>query len=159
MPLMEKSLTQNIDRPRRWRLPSILFLVCSIAYGCWYLVSTMPDPDVVDECRAIAASVESKISIPASLSSPGHPALFCDKGIGGVLLRPYDRVSIYGVSVDSQQEAAVDALGQAKQQLKTKPIIVEFYENENWTNWSDPKTGRSGGNRGLETPIRRVIIK
>lgn len=119
----------------------------------------MPDPDVVDECRAIAASVEPKISIPASLSSPGHPALFCDKGIRGVLLKPYDRVSIYGISDGSQQEAAVAALGQAKQQLKTKPIIVEFYEKENWANWSGPKAGRSGGDRGPETPIRRVIIK
>ena len=137
----------------------ILFGVCCLAYGYWYLVSTMPDPDVRDECQAIAASVESTISLPPSVSSPGHPAFFCGKGVRGLFLRPYDRVRVYGVVNSSGQDTLIAAIVRAKQQLRTRPIVVDFYEKENWITWSDPKTGRSGGDRRAEMPIRRNVIK
>jgi len=152
-------IDEERKRRHRWLPAGITFAVLCLAYGCWYLVATTEDPDVVDECAAIAASVESKISLPPSVSSPGAPAFFCDKGVSGLLLTSYDEVSVYSVVGSGQQDAVITALVQAKQQLKTRRIIVNFYEKENWTTWSDPATGRSGGDRGPETPIRQVVIK
>ena len=34
-----------------------------------------------------------------------------------------------------------------------KRILVQFFDKENWRPWSDPSSGRSGGNRGPEHPI------
>jgi len=93
------------------------------------------------------------------VSSPESPALFCDKQVRGLLLRPYDRVRVYRVVDDKEQDTVVAALLRAKQQLKTKSIVLEFYEKENWKTWLYPATGRSGGSRGAETPIRRDVIK
>jgi hypothetical protein len=130
-----------------------------LAYGYWYLVSTMPDPDALNECQTIVADLEASISFPQSVSSPGNPALFCDKGVKGMFLTKFDRVNIYGVLDTNEQQVVIDRLKNAKRRLKTKPIQLEFFEKENWKTWSDPKTGRSGGDRGPETPIWQAVIE
>jgi hypothetical protein len=151
----------NKDRRKRqvWLFVGTLFGMFCLAYGCLYVISTMPDPDVVSECRAIGASVESRTSLPSSVSAPNSPAFFCDKETRGAFFRPFDHVRIYRVVDRTEQDTVTDSLVHARQRLRTKPIIVDFYEKENWTTWSDPATGRSGGERGPETPIRQLIIK
>lgn len=118
----------------------------------------MPDPAVVDECEGIATLVSSASPIPQSVSNPSRPAFFCEKGLQGVRLRSFDHVQIYGVTDLNQQDVLVAHLRLARQRLKTRMIIVDFYEKENWKPWSDPATGRSGGERGPETAIRRTVI-
>lgn len=152
-------LNEKRAKPRIGAFVSILVGLSCVAYGLFYLVSTMDDPDVVEECHSIATLVESAVSIPESVSVPGHPALFCDKDVSGVPFRTFDHARIYGVIDRRQQDLVVASLRRARQQLKTSPIAAEFYEKENWKTWSDPATGRSGGDRGPETPIRRVVIK
>ena len=82
-------LNEERTKPRMGVIVGILFGVCCVGYGYFYLVSTMFDSDATGECKAIAAMVESASSIPMSVSVPGHPAVFCQKDVRGVLLRPF----------------------------------------------------------------------
>jgi hypothetical protein len=150
---------EKTAKPRLRVFFGILLGMSCVGYGYFYLVSTMADPDVNAECQEIATLVESESSIPQSIVIPGYPAFFCGKDVRGVFLRPFDHVKVYGVIDRSQQDLVVANLKRARQQLKTRLIIADFYEKENWKTWSDPATGRSGGERGPETPTRRIVIE
>ena len=152
-------LKEKHKKPRVWMSIGILFGVFCVGYGYFYLASTMFDTDFSSECNAIASLVESASSIPVSVSVPPHPGLFCGKDLRGPFLRPVDHVQIYGVIDERQQDLVIAGLKRARQQLKTRTIVADFYQKENWRTWSDPATGRSGGTRGPETPIRRIVIK
>ncbi len=90
---------------------------------------------------------------PLSVSQPNTPAAFCELGVHFPLLRTYFTVFIYGVFDRTQQDAIVASLRNAPRGPNAKKILVQFFEKENWRPWSDPASGRSGGNRGPETPI------
>jgi hypothetical protein len=120
-------------------------------------MSTTTSGDDILECEAIAESVESRYSLPPSMSVPGRPAFFCDADVRSVLMRRFDHIRIYGVIDNSEQESIIQTIKKAREQLKTKPIVVDFYEKENWKTWSD-STGRSGGERGPEAPIRKGVV-
>jgi hypothetical protein len=152
-------LNEEQRKPRVWLFVGIVFGMCCLAYGSLYLISTMPDPDAVGECRAIAKSVESTVSLPPSVSTPNAAALFCDREVRGVFLRSFDHIRVYGVVDRKGQDVVTASVISSRQRLKTKPIVLDFYEKENWKTWSDAATGRSGGDRGPEAAIRRVVIK
>jgi hypothetical protein len=152
-------LKEKQKKPRVGVLIGILFGVLCVGYGYFYLASDMFDTDDAAECHAIVTLVESVSSIPDSVSVPGHPGCFCGKGVRGFFLRPVDHVQSYGVIDEGHQDLVIASLKRARQQLTTRPIVAEFYQKENWRTWSDPATGRSGGTRGPETPIRRIVIK
>ena len=110
------------------------------------------------ECKAIADFVEARHSIPRSISNPARPAVFCEVDVRGPLLMRYNRISVYGVLDRGQQDAVVQTLKQAHEQLKTRRMVVEFYEKENWKTWTDPATGNELGHRGPETPLRTITV-
>ncbi len=136
-----------------------LLVLFVLAYGYYYLTAALTSGDDVFECQAIASMVTSGHEIPESVSTPGRPAIFCNAEVRGFLLKRFDHVRIYGVTDKNQQDSILEALGHGKTQSKPREMTVDFYEKENWKTWSDPGTGRRGGDRGPESPIRQVFIK
>lgn len=135
-----------------------LVVVFCFAYGYAFFISRMTSGQDVDECRVLAHLVESTQSIPVSISSPGLPALSCNADVSGFLFRRFDHVRVYGVIDAGKQDSIFQILQKARQQGKIKPVLLEFYDKENWKTWSHPATGTSGGDRGPETVIRKMRI-
>jgi hypothetical protein len=104
------------------------------------------------QCKALETAAITGHQIPTSISQPGKPAAFCELGVHFPLLRTYFTVFIYGVLDRTQQDAIVNSLRGAPRGNQ-KRILVQFFDKENWRPWSDPNSGRSGGNRGPEHPI------
>jgi hypothetical protein len=84
---------------------------------------------------------------------------FCDVEVKIFFLKRFDHVRIYGVTDKGQQDSIVRSLERSREQSKTRRLVADFDEKENWRTWSDPTTGSRGGERGPETPIRKVVIK
>jgi hypothetical protein len=104
------------------------------------------------QCRALESAAINGNEIPLSVSQPNTPAAFCELGVHFPFLRTYFTVFVYGVFDRTQQEAIITSLSNAPRP-NAKKILVQFFDKENWRPWSDPASGRSGGNRGPETPI------
>jgi hypothetical protein len=104
------------------------------------------------QCKALESAAITGHQIPTSVSQPGKAAAFCELGVHFPLLRTYFTVFIYGVIDRAQQDAIVNSIRRAPRPNQ-KRILVQFFDRENWRPWSDPNSGRSGGNRGPETPI------
>ena len=105
------------------------------------------------QCKALESAAIAGHQIPLSVSQPNTPAAFCELGVHFPLLRTYFTVFIYGVLDRTQQDEILASLRSAPRGPNAKKILVQFFEKENWRAWSDPASGRSGGNRGPETPI------
>jgi hypothetical protein len=129
------------------------FLVC----GFYYLMATVTTGNDVLECKAITGLVISQHAIPESVSTPGRPAIFCNPEVRGLFLNRFDHLRIYGVTDKSQQDSILETL--EPRPAQSREITVDFYDKENWKTWSDSGTGRRGGDRGLEIPIREVFIR
>lgn len=136
-----------------------VFLLLCLAYGYLYLTATTTSADDVFECKAIASLVSSGHAIPESISTPGRPGIFCDVEVRGFFLKRFDHVRIYGVTDKDGQDSITRTLERSRERSKAREVVIEFYEKENWRTWSDPATGRKGGERGAETPIRETLIK
>jgi hypothetical protein len=140
------------------RMLVALCIVFVIAYAYFYFVATTTGADDLFNCKAAVTSIVSAVHIPESISSPGQPAVFCNKEADGLLLRPVEHIRIYGVVDPKEQAAVLNAIEKVPAKINARRIVVEFYERENWKTWSDASTGNRGGERGPETPIRRSLI-
>jgi hypothetical protein len=123
-----------------------------IAYCYAFINAITTASENSDQCKALESATVTGHKIPASVSQPGKPAAFCELGVHFPLLNTYFTVFIYGVLDRAQQDAIVSSLRSAPRP-NGKRILVQFFDKENWRPWSDPSSGRSGGNRGPETPI------
>jgi hypothetical protein len=139
-------------------LPWILF-GCLVFYVLAYLVQTTTSSDDVFECVGMIKAVEAKHQIPRSVSVPGKTGIFCDKGVHFPSLNSYNTVTLYGVTDRVEQNAIIDTLQSLRRQTHIRDILLRFIDKENWTTWSDPATGRSGGGRGPEQPTWEVWIR
>ena len=124
-----------------------------IAYCYVFINAITSASENSDQCKALESAVIAGHQIPTSVSQPGKPAAFCELGVHFPLLRTYFTVFIYGVLDRTQQDAILASLRAAPRAPNAKKILVQFFEKENWRPWSDPASGRSGGNRGPEPPI------
>jgi hypothetical protein len=140
--------------------PAILLTLAVVLfiYGLSYLTVTTESADDLFECKAIVKEVEAKHEIPASLSAPGQPGIFCDKGVRLPFLTSYDTLFIYGVADKSVQDSIITNLENQRHKSHTGKILVRFFDKENWKTRSDPATGLKGGYRGSETPVREVWV-
>ena len=124
-----------------------------IAYCYAFINAITSASENSDQCKALESAAINGHKIPTSVSQPGQPAAFCELGVHFPLLRTYFTVFIYGVLDRTEQDAIVNSLRNAPRANNSKRILVQFFDKENWRPWSDPKSGRSGGNRGPEHPI------
>ncbi len=136
----------------------VLLFLC-LAYGYFYLISTATSGEDVLACKAITDPVIAEHGIPESVSASGRPAIFCDLEVRGFFLKPFEHISIYGVTDKEQQDSILRTLEHFRPQSKARRMVVDFYEKENWKTWSNPATGNRGGEGGPETPIRTIVIK
>jgi len=134
-------------------------IVFAALYAYFYFVATTAGADDVFKCKAMVNSVVSAVRVPESVSSPGQPAVFCDREIGDLLLRPIEHIRVYGIMDSKDQDAVLNAVELARVKLNVRRVLVEFYEKENWKTWADASTGNRGGQRGPETPIRRAVVE
>jgi hypothetical protein len=74
-------------------------------------------------------------------------------------LTSYDTLFIYGVTDKSEQDSIVKTLKDVRREPHIRDVFVRFFDRENWKTWSDPGSGRRGGERGQETPIREEWIR
>jgi hypothetical protein len=126
-------------------------------YVLKYLTVTTFGGNHVTECPSIVQAVEAKHQIPPSLSTPGRPGIFCDMGVHLPFLDTYVIVIVYGVTNRTEQDAIVATLENVRHDL-SRNILLRFIDKENWTTWSDSRTGNSGGHRGPELPTREVWL-
>ncbi len=134
-------------------------VICLVLYGLAYFTVTTTSADDLYECKAIVKAVEAKHEIPTSSSAPGEPGIFCSKGVRFPFLTSYDTLFVYGVTDKSAQDSIVKTLEDARRESHIRDVFVRFFDRENWKTWSDPDSGRSGGERGPETPIREAWIR
>ena len=135
------------------------FVTLALAYLMAYLTVTTTSSNDQFECTSIVKAVEAKHQIPPSVSTPGRPGIFCDKGVRFPLLNSYDTVLVYGVTNRSEQDAIIATLQNYRHGSHTRQVFLRFLEKENWRTWSSPSTGRSGGERLAETPVREMWIR
>jgi len=147
------------DRRRRWTLIAWLVGGFLVAYAYTFISATASDSENLSGCQAVVSAVTSKHRLPPSVSEPGSPAIFCELGVHFPLLRTYYSVYIYGVLDKREQDSVVGNLRTYHRASHIPKILVQFFEEENWKSWSDPKSGRSGGSRGPETPIAKAWIE
>jgi hypothetical protein len=105
------------------------------------------------QCKALESAAIAGHQIPLSVSQPNTPGAFCELGVHFPFLRTYFTVFIYGVLDRTQQDSILASLRNVPRGPNAKRILVQFFDKENWRPWSDPGSGRSGGNRGPEHPI------
>lgn len=136
------------------------FVLLVGAYALAYFMVTNTSGDDVLECVSIAKAVQAKHQIPPSVSTPGRPAIFCDKGVRLPFLNSYDMVILYGVTNRIEQDAIVVTLENCRHESHiTRNILLRFIDKENWITWSNSGTGNSGGHRGSELATREVWIR
>jgi hypothetical protein len=152
--------TQRVNPRIRWHIhASWIAGALLLAYAYGFVNAMVRASENIDECRHVVASLSSKYQVPPSVSTPGSPAIFCDAAVHFPLLNVYDNVFIYGVVMPANQNAIEASLRDFHATAGTRPILLQFFDKENWRTWADPNSGRSGGNRGPETAIRKVWIR
>jgi hypothetical protein len=148
------------SQPMRWgRVLAWIFGGLLMGYFYAYFMAISSGDVELATCHQLESAVEAKHSLPASTSSPGRPAIFCDRAIQLPLLARYEKVYVYGVLDGATQDAIVGTLRDFYRERRSGKALVEFFEKENWQTWSSPATGESGGRRGPETPLRSLWIK
>jgi hypothetical protein len=73
-------------------------------------------------------------------------------------LTHYKKVYVYGVTETAPQNSVAQTLQKVNGERRGGKILLQFFDKENWTTWSDPATGRNGGRRGRETPLQSIWI-
>ena len=137
-----------------WALGGLL-----VAYFYAYFAALATGDVELAECHNLESAVVAKHAIPLAISTPGQPGIFCDREVQLPLLTHYKKVYVYGVTQPNAQDAIVQTLEQFHRDQKSDRILVQFFDKENWVTWSDPATGRNGGRRGAETPLRTLWVK
>jgi hypothetical protein len=130
-----------------------------VFYLLAYLTMTTTSSEDLWECTVIVKAIEAEHRIPPSLSAPGRPGVFCDKGVHLPFLNAYDTVVVYGVTDRAEQDAIIVTLANIRHESYVRKVRLQFIDKENWTTWSDPRSGRRGGDRGPESPSREVWIR
>jgi hypothetical protein len=155
----EPDFTITESAPIRWWrvLPWVVGGLLVAYFYAYFMAMSSGDMEMT-ECHQLESAVIAQHAIPASISSPGQAAIFCDRAIRLPLLSRYEKVYVYGVTDGAAQDAIVRTLRDFRDQRNTGKVLVQFFEKENWNTWSDHATGRSGGRRGTETPLRSEWI-
>ncbi len=121
-------------------------------FYAYFAAMATGDVDLV-ECHALEAAVVARNTIPPSVSAPGQPGIFCDRGIQMPFLRRYEKVFVYGVTDKTAQDGVMASIREFQRTHGGGRVLVDFFAKENWIVWSDQSGGRSGGHRGPEVAV------
>jgi hypothetical protein len=113
--------------------------------------------DRFGQCSTLEEVATASNLIPKSASNPKYSAISCEVINRGLFLRPYNLIKIYGLTTESPQNEILGHLSNVQRRVQTFPIMVEFYDAENWTEM--PSNNRVMiGKRGAEHICRVAII-
>jgi hypothetical protein len=147
--------TEKIIWHRTW--PWILGGLLLAYFYAYFAAMSSGDVDLA-ECHALEAAVVERNVVPPSVSAPRQPGIFCDRAIQMPFLRRYEKVFVYGVTDRAAQDGIVASVKEFRAARKGVPLVVEFFEKENWITWSDGN-GKSGGRRGKEIAVREDWVR
>jgi hypothetical protein len=117
------------------RLLRIVRTVLVVSCFGWYLFSSLglglEWSGDYGHCQDLVAAVVQTNVVPQSVSSPGQPAVFCQKAEYGILRSRYQVLQIYSVPMDAQN-IVLAAVSSARHRLNSERVQVVFYQRENW---------------------------
>lgn len=122
----------------------------------------IPTASDAGEAGAIARYVADHfVFAEKSKSRPDGSPVFCSPGGGGGIFGPTPhRVIVYTVTDKQRQDEILDLLRQyQKERSLRRPIVVNFYRDENWITWVSQDGKESGGHREKEELIRTEKLK
>ena len=111
------------------------------------------------ECEALMRVLRSEQVPPASRES-GRPVFSCSHEHYGLFATRYARVSAWWIVDRRVQDEILVTLREERQRLpEPHPIIVRFYEAENWALSRDVNGEITGEGRGPERLLRKAFVK
>ncbi len=145
-------------RKRRWAPIVWLLGGFLVAYAYTFISATASDSENLSGCQAVVSAVTSDTGFRRRSPNQAVQQFPVTWAFIFRCSGPTTRVFIYGVLDKGEQDAIVVDLRTFHRASQTPRILVQFFEKENWRTWSDPKSGRSGGSRGPETPIFKAWV-
>ncbi len=145
----------------RWAFWALM--IVAIFYSAFYALSIVSEGVVgsgdLGHCQEFLSALNSTHLLPESRSEPPRSASFCQVQYSGTFRSPYQIVGIYGINSSGPQQQVTQLLRTVTKNTDAQPVIAVFYKGENWVRWTNPRTGLSGGQRGPEKIVRKVIIR
>jgi len=115
------------------------------------------EPLQAGNCAVLSETVASTGVVPVSIVDPPRRAFTCSTVQHGVLFRQFNRIDIWGVVSQHQQQALLDSLQRTHSSEHSAPIHVTFWQKENWG--ACPLPNPPGAHcRGPELVIREAIV-
>ncbi len=135
-----------------------VIVFCIVA---WLILFSAIKPSALDSEEANGISTFVATHYPFAKKSKSNPdkfPCFCIPGQSGLLYSPPHKLKIYTVIEKQQQDGLLRLVEEYKRQNNLRPIIVEFFEEENWT-VKELADDSVLGFRGNEEPIRIEKVK
>jgi hypothetical protein len=145
---------------RLMRVPGILSMLLFIT-GCvtTLLAQNYYTTDELVECNALVQAITQAHRLPSSQVFAG-PAIGCGHEHYGLLATRYAAITIWWISEAERQEAILSTLREERRARKeSHPMLVRFYDRENWMLYRDVNGQIYGEGRGPERLLRRVRLE
>lgn len=111
------------------------------------------------ECKALVRVLRNEHVLVASRES-GGPVFSCSHEHYGLFATRYARVSVWRIVDREAQDKILVTLREERRTLpEPHPIIVRFYEAENWVLHRDVHGEINGEGRGPEKLVRKVFVR
>jgi hypothetical protein len=139
-----------------------------LAGGCVFtlLAQNYYTTEELLECDSLVRAVEREHTLPSlrrlvesGVASDG-PVIACGHEHYGLLATRYARVMVWGIVDGRVQDVILSTLRDERQRLaEPHPLIVRFYEAENWVVYRNVVGEIYGGGRGPEKLLRKAFVK
>ncbi|OPZ74733.1 MAG: hypothetical protein BWY82_00563 [Verrucomicrobia bacterium ADurb.Bin474] len=140
-----------------------LILLGVIAAAFLWLISRIGIP-AISEAREVEALREYVMQhnkfTERSKSAPESPPVFNRAGATGFIFKnqlPHQLI-VYGITDPARQDAIISTVRQYREEHHIRPVVICFYQEENWTIKTNTQGTIVGGSRGPEKLIRRKKI-
>ena len=160
---MRVRVFEAIRRPLSWLVRAVLVAtgMLQVMSGCALIADKSMYPKDLEECDALSSALLDRyqLAMAATKWGRGGRAVYC-----GIHQRQpfiphlYTEIRLYEIIDRIQQDATIETLRAARMR-GYKPIIVEFFEKENWTDYLCDGGRVCGGGRGKEVLLRTEIIR
>jgi hypothetical protein len=121
------------------------------------VLAGIDEPRSLGNCAVLSETVASTGIVPVSIVDPPRRAFTCTTAQHGVLFRQFNRLDIWGVVSQHQQQAVLYSLQRTRSSEHTAPIHVTFWQKENWGK-CPPPNALDAHCRGPELVIREAIV-
>jgi hypothetical protein len=145
----------------RWRTALMVIGIQFLAGGCVFtlLAQNYYTTEELVECKALVRVLRNEHVLVASREC-GGPVFSCSHEHYGLFATRYTGVSVWWIVDREAQDKVLLTLMEEKQRLpEPHPIIVRFYETENWVLHRDVNGEINGEGRGPEKLLRKAFVR